>query len=112
MRCLTGRGECPVGHGIRRKCQKCRLERCFAVGMRKDFLQTDEEKQRRQQRLEENRSFTSKRVSNLSESSVPSSTSNPQSSSATFDEIDQVIYSSHLRNETIICVLVYSYYSI
>lgn len=83
MRCLTGRGQCPVGHGVRRKCQKCRLERCLIVGMRKDFLQTDEEKQRRQQRLEENRNLTSKRIS-ISDSS------NPQSSPTTLDEIDQV----------------------
>ena len=70
MRCLTGRGECPVGHGIRRKCQKCRLERCFAVGMRKDFLQTDEEKQRRQQRLEENRRLRTEQLNEKKSSPV------------------------------------------
>ena len=51
--------------------------------MRKDFLQTDEEKQRRQQRLDENRSSTLQRIST-------SSSSNLQSSPPNLDHIDQV----------------------
>lgn len=54
--------------------------------MRKDFLQTDEEKQRRQQRLDENRSQTSHRTSTSS-----SSTSFPPSSSPNIDEVRLII---------------------
>ncbi|CAF1691916.1 unnamed protein product, partial [Adineta ricciae] len=32
--------------------------RCFAVGMRKDFIWSEEEKQRRKKNLEENRNTT------------------------------------------------------
>ena len=75
MRCLTGENQSLVGYEIRRKCPKCRLTRCFAVGMRKEFLLTDEEKQRRQEkRLQTNRSITP----------------NPAKSPTTFDEIDRV----------------------
>jgi nuclear receptor subfamily 1 group I len=63
MRCVTGQGQCSVAHGTRRKCQKCRLHRCFSMGMRKDFILSEEERQRRKQRLEENRKITSQRLS-------------------------------------------------
>jgi hypothetical protein len=61
--------------------------------MRKDFIQTEEEKQRRRVRLEENRNLTSKRLS-TSESTNSSTTSNSlstsESSSSMLDEIDYV----------------------
>ena len=69
LRCLTGNSSCSVGHDVRRKCAKCRLERCFTVGMRKDFILSEEEKQRRKSRLELNRFETSQRLSMTSESS-------------------------------------------
>ena len=34
-----------------RKCQFCRLEKCFEMGMRKDFLLSNDEKEKRRQRL-------------------------------------------------------------
>ncbi|UJR16570.1 hypothetical protein I4U23_003471 [Adineta vaga] len=71
LRCFTNQGQCSVAHDVHRKCPRCRLDRCFSVGMRKDFILSEEEKQRRKKRLEENRSataqqsFTSSIVSNI-----------------------------------------------
>jgi nuclear receptor subfamily 1 group I len=95
LQCLTGRGQCSVAHGTRRRCQRCRLNRCFAIGMRKDFMHSKEEKQRRRKSLEENRNMTSQR-SSTSESTNSLSISNPllncESLSPAFDEIDRVSF--------------------
>ncbi len=93
IRCLTGQGQCPVTYDIHRKCAKCRLERCLAAGMRKDFILSDEEKQQRKKRLEENRSETSQRFStheSTNTSSLMQSASNSESLVTTTDEIDRV----------------------
>jgi hypothetical protein len=60
------------------------------MGMRKDFIQSEEEKQRRKKRLEEIRTNSSKRspISESTNSSNRSSTS--ESTSPPFDEIDRV----------------------
>ena len=80
---------------MRRKCQRCRLDRCFAMGMRKDFILSEQEKQRRRKRLEENRSMSSKSLV-PSESSNSSSLTNlslkSEPFSQTFDEIDRVSF--------------------
>jgi nuclear receptor subfamily 1 group I len=95
IRCLTGRGDCSVAHETRRKCQKCRLEKCFAMGMRKDFILSEEEKQYRKKRLEENRNVTTQRLSttdSTSSSSVSNILSNPSSASPETDDLSQVSY--------------------
>ncbi len=96
MRCVTGQGQCSVVHGSRRKCQKCRLDRCFSMGMRKDFILSEEERQRRKQRLEENRNLTSQRLS-TSETIDPLSSSNRSSTteslSPIFNELEHVSFS-------------------
>ena len=74
---MTGQGQCSIVPTDTQKCQKCRLERCFAAGMRKDFLQTEEQKQKRRKALEENRNLTSQRLL-TSESSQSSSAVEPQ----------------------------------
>jgi len=68
---------------MRRKCPKCRLDRCFAMGMRKDFIVKKEEKRRKKKQLEEN----------LNRPSSSSNTiSNFEPLSQTFDEIDSVSF--------------------
>ncbi|CAF1414325.1 unnamed protein product [Adineta steineri] len=54
LKCLTGNNECLVIHGINRKCHRCRLSRCFMMGMRKDFIVKKETKQKKKKYLEEN----------------------------------------------------------
>ncbi|CAF1175641.1 unnamed protein product [Rotaria magnacalcarata] len=94
LRCLTGQDQCSVTYEMRRKCQRCRLDRCFAMGMRKDFILSEQEKQRRRKRLEENRSISSKPLL-ISESSNLLSLTNlspkSESFSETFDEIDRLL---------------------
>ncbi len=81
MRCLKGEGQCSVAYKTRRKCQKCRLERSFAVGMRKDFFLKEEERQRRKRKFHENKNLKLQR------------SSNSESLSPTSDEIDRVNFS-------------------
>nr|XP_053652729.1 uncharacterized protein LOC128702493 isoform X2 [Cherax quadricarinatus] len=46
---------CNVTQVTRRFCQKCRLRKCFEIGMKKEWIMTEEEKQRKKQKIEENR---------------------------------------------------------
>lgn len=76
-----GEDQCSIEYEMPRKCQKCRLERCLAQGMRKDLLMTDEQKEQRRKRLEDNRNLTIQR-SSTTDQPIPS----------TFDEIDRVCF--------------------
>ncbi len=93
MRCLTGQGQCSVAYETHRKCPKCRLQRCFAAGMRKDFLRSEEEKQQRKKRPEETPNLASQGSStsaSVNSSSATQSVPNPESFPPILDEIDRV----------------------
>ncbi|CAF3232676.1 unnamed protein product [Rotaria socialis] len=47
--------QCPVNERTRRQCPTCRLAKCFAVGMQKDLIRTDEERASRLQLVKANR---------------------------------------------------------
>jgi hypothetical protein len=48
-------GACDITLETRRRCKSCRLKKCFAVGMRKEWILTEEEKLNKKRRIEENR---------------------------------------------------------
>ncbi|CAF1264819.1 unnamed protein product [Rotaria sordida] len=48
-------GNCPVNERTRRQCPTCRLAKCFAVGMQKDLIRTEEERAARLQLVRANR---------------------------------------------------------
>lgn len=48
-------GACEITLETRRRCKSCRLKKCFAVGMKKEWILTEEEKQNKKRRIEENR---------------------------------------------------------
>lgn len=47
---------CDITVVTRRFCQRCRLRKCFAVGMRKDYIMSEEDKVMKRQKIELNRS--------------------------------------------------------
>nr|QXL99752.1 nuclear hormone receptor HR96 [Tribolium castaneum] len=47
--------QCEITTITRRFCQKCRLDKCFAIGMCKDLIMSEEDKHLKRQKIEENR---------------------------------------------------------
>ncbi|XP_076759698.1 nuclear hormone receptor HR96 isoform X2 [Xylocopa sonorina] len=46
---------CNITPVTRRFCQKCRLDKCFVIGMRKEHIMSEEDKVLKRQKIEENR---------------------------------------------------------
>lgn len=46
---------CVITVVTRRFCQKCRLEKCLAIGMVKEFIMSEEDKAEKRRKIEENR---------------------------------------------------------
>ncbi|XP_054723173.1 nuclear hormone receptor HR96-like [Uloborus diversus] len=46
---------CNVDRVTRRFCQKCRLKKCFAIGMKKEWIMSEEEKKAKREKIEKNR---------------------------------------------------------
>ncbi|CAG2101857.1 unnamed protein product [Medioppia subpectinata] len=64
-------GNCIINPLTRRICQKCRLQKCFAVGMRKEFIRTDEQNEERKEIIRENK-LKREKCNDLTDSSVSS----------------------------------------
>ncbi|XP_054155034.1 nuclear hormone receptor family member nhr-8-like [Oppia nitens] len=53
-KCKTN-NKCAINSVTRKYCKSCRLKKCFSVGMNKDWILNDEEKELRRHKIEENR---------------------------------------------------------
>jgi len=67
---------CKVDPVTRRFCQKCRLKKCFDIGMKKEWIMTDEEKKMKKQKIEQNRMKRSTGGSGLSGATADDDSSN------------------------------------
>ncbi|CAF1259023.1 unnamed protein product [Rotaria sordida] len=54
FRC-RGNGPCEVTISTRKRCKKCRIDKCFQKSMRKEWILSEEDKQRKKHKIEENR---------------------------------------------------------
>uniref|UniRef100_A0A914ED95 Nuclear hormone receptor HR96 n=1 Tax=Acrobeloides nanus TaxID=290746 RepID=A0A914ED95_9BILA len=61
--------QCDINIVSRRFCQRCRLQKCFRVGMKKEWIMSEEARLEKKQRILENRErrIAEKRVSEVSE---------------------------------------------
>lgn len=57
---------CEISIITRRFCQKCRLEKCFAIGMKKEYIMSDEDKILKRMKIDQNRA--KRRASNKTSS--------------------------------------------
>lgn len=89
---MSGDGQCSVDHLTRRKCPKCRLKRCVEVGMKKEFLMTNEEKQRR---AEKNRKIIS--TSQTTNRISPPTISHSPSADEEIDRVRFLLLKPHLK---------------
>lgn len=55
FKCRSGNGQCAITVSSRKRCKACRLNKCFAQGMRSDWILTDEERMNKKRKIEENR---------------------------------------------------------
>ncbi|CAF1281858.1 unnamed protein product [Rotaria sordida] len=54
FRCRNN-NNCVITPATRKRCKRCRLTKCFTVGMRKDWILTEEEKRSKRKKIERNR---------------------------------------------------------
>ncbi|CAG2101292.1 unnamed protein product [Medioppia subpectinata] len=54
MKCYFG-DKCPMNVEMRTVCRKCRLRKCFAIGMRKEWILNADEKEKRRRKVLHNR---------------------------------------------------------
>ncbi len=54
FRC-TNNNQCVITINTRKKCKKCRITKCFNLGMRRDWIMTEVEREEKRRKIEENR---------------------------------------------------------
>ncbi|CAF1563764.1 unnamed protein product [Adineta steineri] len=55
LKCRRNNGHCNVRFNIKKRCKRCRLEKCIKTGMRKGWIRTDNEREEKRVKIEENR---------------------------------------------------------
>ncbi|XP_043493796.1 nuclear hormone receptor HR96 [Polistes fuscatus] len=61
---------CSITPVTRRFCQKCRLDKCFSIGMRKEYIMSEEDKVLKRQKIEQNRAKKRPQSDNIKASKV------------------------------------------
>nr|ASL70576.1 nuclear receptor [Brachionus plicatilis] len=54
FRC-SNNNQCEINIQTRKKCKKCRIVKCFNLGMRRDWIMTEMEREEKRRKIEENR---------------------------------------------------------
>ena len=54
FRCINNEN-CVITINTRKKCKKCRIDKCFKVGMRKEWIMSETEREEKRRKIEENR---------------------------------------------------------
>ncbi|CAG2108934.1 unnamed protein product [Medioppia subpectinata] len=67
---------CNITLNTRKYCQKCRLNKCFAVGMRKEIMNSDKENKKRRQLIAENKQKSKQNIQTNSVHNIPELDSN------------------------------------
>ncbi|XP_003701440.1 nuclear hormone receptor HR96 [Megachile rotundata] len=80
---------CNITPVTRRFCQKCRLDKCFSIGMRKEYIMSEEDKVLKRQKIEQNRAKKRPTLDN----SKPSKTKKGCIDECTFDDTSMSINS-------------------
>ncbi|CAG2162030.1 unnamed protein product [Oppiella nova] len=104
MRCHFG-DNCLIDIESRSNCRKCRLKICFAIGMRKEWILNDEEKEVRKRKIQDNRQKKCNKIvdklddnSSLSQSMV---TTDNEVSDNLFEILDNVDINEEKLNSEI-----------
>ena len=74
FRCLNG-GKCTINVSTRKKCKRCRIGKCFFVGMRKDWIMSEMEREEKRKKIEENRMRKAYKSQNIHRDMLPPSIS-------------------------------------
>ncbi|CAF1483608.1 unnamed protein product [Didymodactylos carnosus] len=91
--------KCNISNEITRKCKRCRLEQCFAVGMRKDYILTSEERLLKKKCIEDNR-----RLKQMQNNDSNNHKQQQQINSQVTDDMTVNIQSSNLSNNSLLSV--------
>ncbi|CAB0034309.1 unnamed protein product [Trichogramma brassicae] len=72
---------CKITPVTRRFCQKCRLDKCFLIGMRKEYIMSEEDKVLKRLKIEENRAKKTPSKKHKGDNSIDESTFDDNSTS-------------------------------
>ncbi|CAG2101293.1 unnamed protein product [Medioppia subpectinata] len=101
LKCLF-ENNCEMDVEMRSDCRKCRLEKCFAIGMRKEVLLTDEEKEEKKRKMKKNKQlFAVKNNTNKVNGKIYTSTDSSSTPSMVVSSEETSILFEFLDNNNI-----------
>ncbi|CAG2103043.1 unnamed protein product [Medioppia subpectinata] len=93
--------DCVIDKTYRKLCRKCRLKKCFAVGMKKEWILNEEEKEWRRHTIETNRQLRRNGLKNTTYDNSVTSTSSDVSNAET---IDNTVDNTSIDDEISRCI--------